>query len=623
MPHIRSFIKVLLVLFGMALTGHVYCNTDSRPIILINDSISSFEISSLDVEVFEDASGKLTVEDIQSLPDSIFLKNAPLYNPNTNSTYWIKFNVKSEFQNKKKWVIEILDSRIFDVELFSPDKEGAYASIRAGLGESFQSRIYGHKNFVMDIDLRSDTITTFYLKFNSRFVSSFLFKIRSNDDFSSYAVSEYYLLGIYYGIIIIISLLNFILFFSLRKNIYLLYSLYVIAWAWNSMLDDGIGYQYIWPNTPLISQIGFVIGRPLLFLLFIFYSKQFLNVEKFSFKYNQWINYSLIFYLVNFVIDLFIPYPSLLSFAFFIAPFIIVYVISFKIYRDGFKPARFFMIGNIFIIMGFIIREIKDLDVIAMSVPVSIISVYSRNVGIVMDICTLFLALGDRFRFMKVQEEKAQAKVIEQLKENEQLSQKVNRELEEKVGERTRELLEKSDQLKSLNEQLEIQSQEISKWNQLLDIDNYKLKLKVKEVQEARIKSLDVPFEEFLQIFPDELSCQRYIDDIKWKEGYACKKCGNTKFSSGPKMFARRCTKCGYSESITAFTFLHKCKFSLVKAFYIMMKVNKYEDDINCAELARELEMRKGTVLEFKNKVLECKAGKQMDLDYLLLKDLK
>src|SRR6478735_5672222 len=247
MPHIRSFIKVLLVLFGMALAGQVYCNTNSRPIILINDSISSFEISPSDVEVFEDVSAKLTVQDVQFLPESKFLKNAPLYNPNTRSTYWIKFNVKAEFRNKKKWVIEILDSRIFDVELYSPDKDGDYASIRAGWGEAYQSRAYGHKNFVMDIDLRSDTVTTFYLKFNSQFVSSFLFKIRSNDDFSSYAVSEYYLLGIYYGIIIIISLLNFILFFSLRKNIYLLYSLYVIAWAWNSMLDDGIGYQYIWP----------------------------------------------------------------------------------------------------------------------------------------------------------------------------------------------------------------------------------------------------------------------------------------------------------------------------------------------------------------------------------------
>jgi hypothetical protein len=53
------------------------------------------------------------------------------------------------------------------------------------------------------------------------------------------------------------------------------------------------------------------------------------------------------------------------------------------------------------------------------------------------------------------------------------------------------------------------------------------------------------------------------------------------------------------------------------------MKVNKYSDEVNCAELSRELEMRKSTVWEFKNKVLECKEGKKMDLDYLLLHNLK
>lgn len=619
---IRSQMKYIrnLVVVGLVL---IVSQAFSSSPILINDQVPSFEISSEDVEVLEDNSGTYTIKDILTLPDSSFHQNFPLYNQNPEATYWIKFTIKSQFRDRKKWILEILDSRHYEVELYSPDSNGNYYPVRAGLKRPFNTRNYLHKNFVMDIDLKPNTTTTYYLKFDSHLIGSFLFKIRSNDEFSSYAFNEYYLLGTYYGIIFIICIFNLILFFSLKENLYLLYSLYVVVWAWNSMLDDGIGYQYIWSNVPAVSQLGFIIGKPLLLFLFVIYSKYFLNLKSSFDKYNNWINYSVGFYFLNFIIDRFINYPSLLSFIIFLIPFIVVYVVSFKVQMDGFKPSRFFIIGNTFIILGFIIREIKDLDLFDMPIPLSIMAIYSRNVGIVLEICTLFLALGDRFRFLKVQKEKAQSKIIEQLKENESLSQKVNRELEEKVAERTRELVDKSVELKALNEKLELQAQEINKWNQLLDLDNYKLKQKVKEVQEARIKSIDVPFEEFLQIFPDELSCQRYIDEIKWKEGFKCKKCGNLKFCNGPKLFSKRCTKCGYNESVTAFTFLHKCKFSLVKAFYIMMKVNKYGDEINCAELSRELDMRKSTVWEFKNKVLECKEGKHMDLDYLLLRDLK
>lgn len=591
--------------------------------IVINDEITSFEIAPKDVEVFEDSTNTLSLKDIQTLPDSRFQQNPPLYSQHPYSSYWMKFTIKSDFNQRKKWILEVLDSRHYEVELYMPDSTGKYGVVRTGLKRVFNTRNYLHKNFVIDLDLYPHTTKTFYLKFNSHVVGSILFKIRANDEFSSYAFNEYYFLGTYYGIIFIICLFNIILFLSLRENIYWIYSLYIIIWAWNSMLDDGIGYQYVWSNAPVISQIGFIIGKPLLLILFVLYSRLFLDLRSSFSEYDKWIRYSVGFYLANFILQQFVVYPSYLSFIIFLTPFLIIYFISFKVQKDGFKPARFFIIGNSFIILGLIIRMVKDEAFFELSKTVAIIFNYSQNAGIILEIGTLFLALGDRFRFLKIQKEEAQAKIIEQLKENEALSQKVNRELEEKVAERTKELSLKSSELKDLNEKLERQAEEINKWNQLLDLDNYKLKQKVKEVIEARIKSEDVPYEEFLQIFPDELACQRYIDEIKWKDGYQCKKCGNNKFCKGPKVFSKRCTKCGYNESVTAFTFLHKCKFSLVKAFYIMMKVNKYGEEVNCAELARELEMRKSTVWEFKTKIMECKAGKQKDLDYLILNNLK
>jgi len=145
----------------------------------------------------------------------------------------------------------------------------------------------------------------------------------------------------------------------------------------------------------------------------------------------------------------------------------------------------------------------------------------------------------------------------------------------------------------------------------LLDLDNYKLKKKVQEVTEARVKFKDVSYEEFSNIFPNDLACQRYLEEIKWSKGYNCKKCNNTKFSEGVKKFSRRCTKCGYNESITAYTLLHKCKFPLPKAMYILMKVFRYGEKNSLNEMSEQLQLRKSTVWAFKEKVLEAMKGQK------------
>ncbi len=591
-------------------------------VIRITDQTIFFEVAPHYITKFKDPGHTLNIQDILKLPPSVFRQDSMLYTQDPNATYWIKFIVEPNIKERKKWVLEILDSRHYDVELYALN-EGTYQVISSGLKQPFASRNYLHKNLVMDLDLKTGVTNTYYLKIHSKVIGSILFKIRSNDEFSSYAFNEYYFLGIYYGIILIISLLNLILYFSLKEKIYLVYSVYVLSWGFNSMLDDGIGYQYLWSSHPVVSQIGFILSNPLLVVFFTLYSKWFLDSKTLHPKYDRWINYSMFFYFANYVLDKFIAYPGGVIYFLFLIHFVFVYLVSIRLYKEGFKPARFFIIGNTFIILGFILRLIKDLGILDISGNISIVAIYSRDGAIILEICILFIALGDRFRFLKVQKEEAQAKIITQLEENEALSQKVNQELEQKVTERTKELSEKSVELEQLNVKLEQQALEINKWNQILDLDNHKLKQKIKQVNEARIKSDDVSYEEFLQIFPDDLACQRYIEEIKWTEGFQCKKCANKKYFTGARIFSRRCTRCGYSESVTAFTFLHKCKFSLVKAFYIMMKVNKYSDDVNCAELSRELEMRKSTVWEFKNKVLECKEGKKMDLDYLLLHNLK
>jgi tRNA(Ile2) C34 agmatinyltransferase TiaS len=55
----------------------------------------------------------------------------------------------------------------------------------------------------------------------------------------------------------------------------------------------------------------------------------------------------------------------------------------------------------------------------------------------------------------------------------------------------------------------------------------------------------------FNQRFREDKDCLIYLSNIKWADGYKCKRCGKDKFSKGKKAQNRRCTKCNYDESPT------------------------------------------------------------------------
>ena len=79
---------------------------------------------------------------------------------------------------------------------------------------------------------------------------------------------------------------------------------------------------------------------------------------------------------------------------------------------------------------------------------------------------------------------------------------------------------------------------------------------------------------EFSERFNSDVKCKEYLANIKWKDGFVCRKCNHTA-SQIRKDFSRTCNKCSDTESPTAKTLFHKVKFGLQKAFHICFEMSK------------------------------------------------
>jgi len=114
-----------------------------------------------------------------------------------------------------------------------------------------------------------------------------------------------------------------------------------------------------------------------------------------------------------------------------------------------------------------------------------------------------------------------------------------------------------------------------------------------KEISEAQLDEL----------FNNDDKCLEFLADLKWEDGFTCRKCGNTNSCPGKSPHSRRCTKCKTEESATSGTIFHNCKFPVSKAFYIAYTVCKKKEDISTYEYARRLSLRQMTCWKFKTKI--------------------
>jgi hypothetical protein len=592
----NKVLHITLLFCGLSFAVH----SQKLETFILDDSQEDVFLYASQLEILEDSSRKLTIDEVVNSNKFVLHQKSPTFAfiKNTDYAYWIRFSLKENKNSNKRWVFENSDPHIDEFQFYYPNKSGVYKAATAGYAQPFDLRPYAHKNFIFDIP--TDTIArVYYVRVTSHNHNPFIFKIQTANYFTFYALNEYYMLGMFYGIMAIMALYNILVYLSMKERVYILYVIYVLCCCIISLAEDGTGFQYIWSKYPTLNN-WISRSSPLLLLVsFSVYSKAFLELKNNLPKLNRILDIIIAVYIAFFILDVTILNLQW-NFPLYIIPFIIIYISAILCLRKGFRQARYYLVGYSFMFMSIIFLIFRMSGIIHWS---DLFTVYSFNIGLVFEIVILSFALGDRIKIIRAERENVQEQMIEQLLENEKLKDKVNRELEQKVTERTVEIAQKNYQLEEMNEELRLQSEEITRMNLLLDSDNRKLQNNVKELVKARVMVEEVDFEEFSKIFPSEESCYRYLADLKWDKGYTCRKCHHARFCEGKDKYSRRCTRCRYDESPTAYTIFHRLKFDVVKAFYMVFLVYANKGKITSLELSQLLQLRQSTCWTFSKKV--------------------
>jgi serine phosphatase RsbU (regulator of sigma subunit) len=391
-----------------------------------------------------------------SQPDSA------LMNVRSGECIWFRFYFENRSTRQFSFHLQPISYSVFgEYELYQQYKNGVITVRRSGdhlfpgnkdvnIGGSNDMRIY----------LPPDESDTLYLRVtltDDSMISDLTFNISTHESVLRKDRSKRLLFGIFFGIMVIMILYHIPLFVKGRENSYLFYILYILAFLVFFINKEGYIYELIPRFTS--APITFLLGEIFL-LFFLLFGRSYLDTRNTVQSWDTILLLAVWFTVGGLILSftivvlqgmgVYVPvYIQLGGLAINIVSAIgslfLAVVPAMILTRENFQPARYFLFANLFLILGVTLNfALSDYS----------LGKHSLEIGVTLQILTFSIGLSERINLLKKSKEVAQRRIIDQLRENAALKDKVNRELEDKVQERTFEIQAQKEQIEKQNKEI-------------------------------------------------------------------------------------------------------------------------------------------------------------------------
>jgi serine phosphatase RsbU (regulator of sigma subunit) len=476
---IQGFFKFILVIFLCAITFLSVAQT----IVLEGDK----EISSLGSSLsyfIEEENENYTIEEVSDTNfDKKWLKN-PSENLNlgyNSNVVWLKVEIEnqSKIENwKLNLDITFIDSIAFYQKNTLPTSE--WSVIKTGWHYPYFTRSELASNgFIFPLHLSQNQKAIFYIRTVSNNPTLFPFSISTQKQIIESSQDKHIGYGIYFGILLVISLYNLIIFIMVRDISYLYY---VASIIFTFILFGGVSgylFKYIYPSYPevniylvRVSMIGIIYTTGL-------FAIHFLKIKEYNLLFYRYFLFIFVLAFIALILD-FTIYRSALNSLVKIHSFSLLMVGIYCWYK-GNKFAYIYTFAWLGYTTGGLLITLRNSN----SLPITFWTNHGVEIGSALEVTLLSIALAERYRIIKREKEIATKKALK-------LEQQTSQELEVKVNERTQKLNESNEELAQINEEMSVtldvmgqQKAEIeSKNKDITDSINY-----AKRIQDAILPS--------------------------------------------------------------------------------------------------------------------------------------
>lgn len=214
--------------------------------LVIDQNFSSQTIGK-SIEYLEDPSSQLSFDDAKNSSRWMRFYVDAFNFGFTESAYWFRFKVDNRSKSDM-FLFEISYPMLDSVVFYRPDGKGGYESFQTGDMMPFSHREVEHVSFIFHLNQKIGTSEEYFFRIKTTSSFNFEAKLYTQSAFFFKINSEQPVIWIFYGLMIIMVVYNFIIFISSRDLAYLFYSIFISSWIILQMCLNGYAFQYLWPN---------------------------------------------------------------------------------------------------------------------------------------------------------------------------------------------------------------------------------------------------------------------------------------------------------------------------------------------------------------------------------------
>ncbi len=270
-----------------------------------------------------------------------------------DANYWIKFSFQKNTDPLRKIYLGTGDWTINYFDCYVVGADGTIKShFETGLFRPFKNRDLFHKNFNFLLPSLEGT-STVYLKIKSNHKAFFNFHIRSLEHIQQASISEEMVLGLFYGMLLLLAIINLTTFLAIGQKINLWYFIYELSCILLCLNIDGLGFLFLWPDLPILNHVLIKVVVPLQLFAVIQYSSAFLSFKSSSTPAKK-LQYLVLAFAV--LAAFFVTNP-LTNFVVGISSILVYLLIIYEMrssYKKGFYPAKYFLTAISISLVGLI-----------------------------------------------------------------------------------------------------------------------------------------------------------------------------------------------------------------------------------------------------------------------------
>ncbi|MFJ3484614.1 7TM diverse intracellular signaling domain-containing protein [Pseudomonas sp. NPDC090202] len=360
-------------------------------------------------QIFEDPTDEATIEQVSS-PEGVArfkaLDAGSLNAGYSRSTFWLKVSLTYRPRDptaSADWLLELAYPPMDHVDLYlSSDDTPPSLTWQTGDMLPFSSRQIKQNNYLFDLNLRPHESKTAYLRVSSHGSLQAPLNLWSAHAYIEEQPSRLYVLGMIYGVLAVMLVYNLFIYLSVRDTSYLYYILYITCFGLYQVSVNGAGIEYLWPDNPWWANTSttFLIAAAILFAGQ--FARKFLQTPKLG----CWVDVPLLLLMgcaavimgLALATDYGVALRLVTGLVLLFTP--VILLIGIVAWARGRRVARYF----VFAWGAFLIGGVINATMLLGHLPNNFWTMYASQIGSVVEVALLSLALADRINTMRERE---------------------------------------------------------------------------------------------------------------------------------------------------------------------------------------------------------------------------